>query len=76
MSNHRSSSDSGLLLYLLESGLLESGGGRTDGMERGRGRVDEVEELVRGLGASLGHHGHGAEGRGKSRTSGYMHGID
>lgn len=32
-------------------------------MERSRGGVDEVKELVGGLGASLVHHSHGTEER-------------
>ena len=49
-------------LYLLEACLLETSGRRTDSMEGGGGRVDEVEELVCSLWASAVRHGHGAEG--------------
>lgn len=58
-------------LYLLETRLLETCSGRAHGVE-GSGRcVDELEELVRGLGALLLHHGHGAEERLPERRTGY-----
>ena len=55
--------------YLLEAVLLETSRGGAHGMVGSGGRVDEVEELVCGLWASLLHHGHRTEGdEGAQRT--------
>lgn len=55
------------LPYLLEARLLKASGRRTDGMEGGGGRVDEVEELACSLWAGALRHGHGAEGEERAR---------